>query len=83
MMSGNGLLDPETVKIMDKAFGLAWRFLLTDSVVGEIDRPVLRKALARALLVSVRTGERNAHRLADGAIAVVRQAAIASIVRSP
>jgi hypothetical protein len=40
-MSGNGLLDPDTVKIMDDAFGLAWRFLRTDPVVGEIDRRVL------------------------------------------
>jgi hypothetical protein len=83
MMSGNGLLDPETVKIMDEAFGVAWRFLRSDPVVDEVDRAVLRKALARALLASVRTGERNAHRRADGAIAVVRQAAIASMVRSP
>jgi hypothetical protein len=79
-MSDNGLLDPDTVKIMDEAFGLAWRFLRTDPVLGEIDRQVIQKALTRALLVSVRTGERNAHRLADGAIAVVRQAAIASMV---
>jgi len=79
-MPDNGLLDPDTVKIMDEAFGLAWRFLRTDPVLGEIDQAILRKALARALLVSVRTGETNAHRLADGAIAVVRQAAIASMV---
>lgn len=79
-MADNGLLDPDTVKILDEAFGLAWRFLRTDPALGVIDQAVLRKALARALLVSVRTGERNAHRLADGAIAVVRQAAIASMV---
>jgi hypothetical protein len=75
-MSGNGLLDPYTIQVVDEAFGIAWRFLQWDPVLGEIDRTVLREALARELLLSVLTGERNARRLANGAIIAVRRTAI-------
>jgi hypothetical protein len=47
-----------------------------------MDQTVLRDTLARELLFSVQTGERNPRRLADAAIAVVRQAARPSIVRA-
>ena len=81
-MSGNGLLDPDMIKVMDEAFGLAWRFLRSDPILGDIDRTVLRESLARELLSAIRTGERNAHRLADCAIGVLRQTANASTIRA-
>jgi hypothetical protein len=81
-MSGSGLLDPDTIKVMDEAFGLALRFLGSDPILAEMDQTVLRDTLARELLFSVQTGERNPRRLADAAIAVVRQAVRPSIVRA-
>jgi hypothetical protein len=80
-MCGSGLLDPDTIKVMDEAFSLALRFLRSDPILAEIDQTILGDTLARELLFSVKTGERNPRRLADGAVAVVRQAARSSIVR--
>jgi hypothetical protein len=81
-MSGNGLLDPDTIKVMDEAFGVAWRFLRSDPILGDIDRTVLRESLARELLGAIRTGERDARRLADCAIVVLRRSANASTLRA-
>jgi hypothetical protein len=78
MIPGNGLLDPDTIKVMDEAFDLAWRSLRSDPVLGEIDRTILRDSLARELLFSVHIGERCARRLADGAIEILRRTARAS-----
>jgi hypothetical protein len=50
-MSGNGLLDSDTIKVMDEAFRLAWQFSRSDPILGEIDQTVLRESLARELLL--------------------------------
>jgi hypothetical protein len=71
-MSGSGLLDPDTIRVMDEAFGLALRCLRSDPILAEMDQTALRDTLARELLFSVQTGERNPGRLADGAIAAAR-----------
>jgi hypothetical protein len=81
-MSGNGHLDPDTIKVMDEAFRLAWQFSRSDPILGEIDQTVLRDSLARELLLSVRTGERNARRLADSVIATLRGTINASIAHT-
>jgi len=68
--AGDGVFDPETVRIMGGAFDDAWQSLQASGATFGRDRydPPLQELLARRIIEMARRGERNPRQLRDGAL---------------
>jgi hypothetical protein len=66
--------DPQDIAVLDRALVHAWQTLVerADSRTNGSQASALRAALARAIIVSAESGERDEQRLAVAALAAVK-----------
>jgi hypothetical protein len=62
--------DPETIALLTGAFEDAWRSLNRGDGIGP-DTDAIREMLAKHIITTAQTGERDVIRLRDGAVAYV------------
>jgi hypothetical protein len=69
--NARGTFDPETTSILSAAFDAAWQTVVkSGSPLAAPDRAAAtREMLAQAIMADARSGERNAKRLTNNALA--------------
>src|SRR5262245_26628903 len=63
-----GGFGPEALAIASAAFAKSWRFIESDPVLEGHDHELMQAELVRAIAESLKTGERDEIRIANGAI---------------
>jgi len=68
-----GCFGPEEVAIASEAFSRSWSFVERDPILENCDRQKLEAELARGILDTLKTGERNLLRISNRAIHRLRE----------
>ena len=68
-----GYFGPEEVVIASEAFSRSWSFVERDPILENCDRQKLQAELARGILETLKTGERNLLHISNRAIHRLRE----------
>ena len=73
LIEGEGVLAPEVATVASHAFHRSWAFIERDPILAGHDRAALQAELAQRIVAIAGTGERDLLRIANHAIALLRE----------